>query len=377
VQTADAHSDPFTAFGPQPLRVLAELGRQLTGTYRPAAAIEHVARTLETALGPDRLAILLLDPDTGAPSIGYARGYPGAGIDDPLIQHALRAGPQVWPSLMPTHLAELGATPPWPLASWLGVPVLVGGHPVAVVSAASDVTDRFGLEDLDFAVAAAVQLGIALENARLLEQLSRGKREWEQMVDAIGQAFCVVNRDGTIRRANRAFSIVAHVPVTALAGRHWLSVLPPEWADLVALALEPPQLSEPHELRTGSRIFSITALPLPEPEGSAVLVFEDQTDKRRLQEQLIQSEKMSAIGQLIAGVAHDLNNPLASVVGFADYLAEEGRAPPDLREPLEAIRQEAERAAAIVHNLLNFARNGTPSPWDRSSRRRSHCCGMS
>ncbi|MBI4421347.1 MAG: response regulator [Gemmatimonadetes bacterium] len=66
---------------------------------------------------------------------------------------------------------------------------------------------------------------------------------------------------------------------------------------------------------------------------------------------------MSAIGQLIAGVAHDLNNPLASVVGFADYLVEsEQNAPPHLREPLRAIQQEAERAASIVKNLLTFAR---------------------
>jgi signal transduction histidine kinase len=80
------------------------------------------------------------------------------------------------------------------------------------------------------------------------------------------------------------------------------------------------------------------------------------SDKRRLQEQLLQSEKMSTIGQLIAGVAHDLNNPLASVVGFSDYLVEAGEIPPRLVEPLQVIRQEAERAATIVKNLLSFAR---------------------
>jgi len=87
-----------------------------------------------------------------------------------------------------------------------------------------------------------------------------------------------------------------------------------------------------------------------------VLLFEDQTEKRRLQEQLLQSEKMSAIGQLIAGVAHDLNNPLASVVGFSDLLGEAADVPPRLAEPLAVIRQEAERASAIVRNLLSFAR---------------------
>src|SRR6059036_429165 len=65
---------------------------------------------------------------------------------------------------------------------------------------------------------------------------------------------------------------------------------------------------------------------------------------------------MSAIGQLIAGVAHDLNNPLASVVGFSDLLGEAADVPPRLAEPLAVIRQEAERASAIVRNLLSFAR---------------------
>src|SRR5439155_1566451 len=110
------------------------------------------------------------------------------------------------------------------------------------------------------------------------------------------------------------------------------------------------------EIRAGERVLLLTAIPMAEL-GSAVLVFEDQTDRRRLQEQLIQSEKMSAIGQLIAGVAHDLNNPLASVVGFSDFLAEAGDVPPSLQEPLQVIRQEAERAATIVKNLLSFARS--------------------
>src|SRR5207245_600386 len=85
----------------------------------------------------------------------------------------------------------------------------------------------------------------------------------------------------------------------------------------------------PGGLGPGYRSLSFTVTPMAEP-GAAVLVFEDQTERRRLQEQLIQSEKMSAIGQLIAGVAHELNNPLASVVGFSDFLAEGGEIPPRL-----------------------------------------------
>jgi two-component system NtrC family sensor kinase len=89
-------------------------------------------------------------------------------------------------------------------------------------------------------------------------------------------------------------------------------------------------------------------------------MLDDQTERRRLQEQLFQSEKMSAIGQLIAGVAHELNNPLTSVVGFADFLAEQVNVPAGLREPLEVLRTEAERAATVVKNLLRFARRHEP-----------------
>src|SRR3989475_304353 len=204
-----------------------------------------------------------------------------------------------------------------------------------------------------FARAVLAQAGIALENARLVEMLSSGKREWEQTVDAFNHAICYVETQGTVRRANRMFAELIKLPVTALPGRPWLTLLPPAWAEPIARLVATP--GDGVEVRAGERVLLVTAIPTDEP-GAGVLLFEDQTEKRRLQEKLLQSEKMSAIGQLIAGVAHDLNNPLASVVGFSDLLGEAADVPPRLAEPLAVIRQEAERASAIVRNLLSFAR---------------------
>jgi two-component system NtrC family sensor kinase len=78
------------------------------------------------------------------------------------------------------------------------------------------------------------------------------------------------------------------------------------------------------------------------------------------QEQLIQTEKLSALGELISGFAHEINNPLTSVVGYAELLAESEDCPPDVCSGLEKICQEAVRCHHIVQNLLSFARKKKP-----------------
>jgi two-component system NtrC family sensor kinase len=333
---------------------LTALSRELAGSYRPATVIERLAAAITDMLAPDRLTILALDVDSNRLQIAYHRGGERPHIEDPLLQLPLRRGPMVFSHHVLEEAARHGVTVTQDVAAWMGAPIQAVGRSIGVVAVASERPDAFGPPELALLGAIVSQAAIALENARLLQLLSSGKRQWELTVDAINQAICIVDERGVVRRANRVFADLVHLPVTALPGRSWMSLLPPAWAAIVSQALAEPG---PHEIRAGERDYTVSAIRMEGAEDeAAVLSFEDHTEKRHLQDQLIQSEKMSAIGQLIAGIAHDLNNPLASVVGFSDFLAESGDVPQALAEPLRVIRQEAERAATIVKNLLSFAR---------------------
>ncbi len=103
------------------------------------------------------------------------------------------------------------------------------------------------------------------------------------------------------------------------------------------------------------RHLSVKALPLGGFERGVVVVMREVTEERLLQERLMQSEKMASVGQLVSGVAHELNNPLTGIMGFAQLLLTR-EMDERSRHELETIQGEAERAAKIVQNLLSFAR---------------------
>jgi PAS domain S-box-containing protein len=118
-------------------------------------------------------------------------------------------------------------------------------------------------------------------------------------------------------------------------------------------------------LRGDGRIghFSVNLSPMRDEQShviSLVVVMTDVTDAASLQSKLMHAEKMAAVGQLVSGVAHEVNNPLTAILGFADLLMENSELPESARKDMRVILQEAQRTKQIVQNLLSFARQMPP-----------------
>jgi len=228
------------------------------------------------------------------------------------------------------------------------------------------------LDLLDRADELGRQLSSAVENMQLLDDVMRSRRELENTFDSISHLVAVSDTRGHIVHVNQAFASRAGLPREELLDRPLTEHIGAELASFIeqhrAASPDPPgdaantcEVVDP--VLKGPFMVTVTHLldQDREPVGS-VLVARDLTPQTRLEAEreelrrrLGQTEKLAALGQFVAGIAHELNNPLQGVLGHLELLRTTGAFPKHLRREVWTIYREADRAAKIVRNLLVFA----------------------
>jgi PAS domain S-box-containing protein len=231
--------------------------------------------------------------------------------------------------------------------------------------------DYGGFRDLSTAVAIISVLPllvarIAAERAEL-QRAGGTMRLLAQVLEQAQELILILTPDGHCRHANDAFCRAVGLPrerLTTLSAKELLagaSISPSDILDRVRKGRV--WRGTLNRTRGDGSSFPVAAsvAALVDERGRPthlVSVERDISEERRLREQLIHSERLSAVGQLVAGVAHEINNPLQSVAGYAELLAASDVSPAVKRD-LALIRRDAQRAATIVRHLLAFARRST------------------
>ena len=388
------------------LSLLNEVASIVASSLEIDVVMQRAAERIASAFGAEVVFVRLRPVEGGEPRVVAAVGADRQELDRRFAQaqgawpsdQTIRRGRVVRVDTVkedPFAQTELHRKYRW--RSPLSVPIALDKEILGAIEVCSLTSARFADADEQFLQTIGRQFAVAVTNAHLYERVHRAKVEWERTFDAISDPIAVFDARGRTMRVNAALAALRGWPITETQGRTCAEVglCGGGCPDCVVGLASREQRSSEREVETAdSRIFAVTTLPVTGPSGAVVQFGKEVTEERRraaqlrelsqelrstntelvstldrlrsTQAQLVQSEKLSAIGLLVAGVAHELNNPLTSIIGYAQLVNDELAKRPDLAdaattlsEDVSRILTESERAASIVRNLLTFARRQT------------------
>jgi PAS domain S-box-containing protein len=194
------------------------------------------------------------------------------------------------------------------------------------------------------------------------EKLRNWAENWQNSFDAIEEAMAVCDAEGRVIVANRKFREEFGEDVEGLKIVDTLCIKYIDRSKCPLIKTLETAQPQSEVLEKNGRFIYISTYPIKGRDGNsigAVWIGKDITKERELEERALQSEKMVALGELIAGIAHELNNPLSVVVGYSEMLTTV-ELPEDVREKIKRIYNSGIRAANIIKRLIGISRKKPP-----------------
>ncbi|MEO8635276.1 MAG: GAF domain-containing protein [Gemmatimonadales bacterium] len=390
------------AFGVEDVRILEIIARQLGVTMENLERLEEERRQRITAEWLRKMARAATDPEAHPAQIfemAADAAFEGIGGAGALVSSL--PGDGTFVVLASPGLVQHPSTDPRPIegsiAGWMldqqgavfisanlaedsrlspevrqtsgvialgAVPVWSDDRITAVLQLARPAGTPFAGADVEHLTQIADHAGACYQTARTGEALRKSEERYRRLFSAATDAILTLDRTGVITSFNEAAERLWHMPTQTVVGRRWDLVLPFELPEVAVEQVGRVVGGASSTFEAGLRrpdgergVLALTISPLVEDGQTTALlcIVRDVTDQRRVQAQLLQAEKMSAIGQLVGGMAHEINNPLASIVVNVETMLSLAKDPGQL-ETLTAIKAETDRAAQIVRNLLIYVR---------------------
>lgn len=375
--------------------IWSTVGKTVISTQDLDQVLTSVIQTINEKMHVETGSILLREP--GTDQISFAKIL--RGNIEHLASVRLRVGEGIvgWvvangkPALVldvtrdPRWNAKVDQETGFVTRSILCVPLIARDEIIGAIELLNKLDGEFNEADLQLLESIAAPVAIAIQNARLHRQIinqlenqrrlflqvEHAKKEWETTVDAIDAGIVLTDERGYILRANQTLAKWVKSTSRELVGQLcWRAVHncaePPAYCPHAQIAVGERQYREAEieDAYLGS-IFRATAYPLYDAAGKfvgAVSVLKNINEEKRLQAQLIHSEKLAAMGRLAASLAHEINNPLQGVQGCLD-LVQGDSLDSQQQEFLAMARKEVGRLTAMARDMLNYYRpsKGVPS----------------